>query len=68
AAALRLESRQCVIIEDSPVGATGAVASGGYVIGLVAGQHCGPDHDQVLLGKGVNAIARDFHQVAALIA
>ena len=27
----------CAIIEDSPVGATGAVASGGHVIGLCAG-------------------------------
>ncbi|MGJ3648339.1 HAD family hydrolase [Sphingomonas sp. GlSt437] len=68
AAALGLDTRDCAIIEDSPVGATGAVASGGYVIGLVAGQHCAPDHGEVLLAKGVSAVARNFQEVARLIA
>ena len=58
----------CAIIEDSPVGATGAVASGGHVIGLTAGTHCGPDHGERLRALGVAAVASDFGQVAALIA
>ena len=37
AAALGVDIRRCVILEDSPVGVTGAVASGAYVIGLCAG-------------------------------
>ncbi len=68
AGALGIPIGDCAIIEDSPVGATGAVASGAYVIGLVAGSHCPPDHDQVLRAKGVNAIARHFDEVAALLA
>lgn len=68
ARALGVSIDNCAILEDSPVGATGAVASGAYVIGLVAGSHCPPDHDKVLQAKGVNAIARDFQEVAHLIA
>lgn len=57
----------CAIIEDSPVGATGAVASGGYVIGLCAGRHCAPGHDTVLRGIGVDAVAADFAAVSQLL-
>jgi HAD superfamily hydrolase (TIGR01509 family) len=59
---------RCAILEDSPVGATGAVASGGYVIGLVAGTHCAPDHAGRLRAIGVDAIAHDFDAVSALLA
>jgi HAD superfamily hydrolase (TIGR01509 family) len=65
--ALGVPIERCAIIEDSPVGATGAVASGGFVIGLVAASHCGPGHDERLRAIGVQAIAQDFEEVAALI-
>lgn len=55
------------IIEDSPVGATGAVASGAYVIGLAAGSHCRDGHGDKLLAKGVHAVAHDFAEVARLL-
>ena len=58
----------CAIIEDSPVGATGAVASGGHVIGLCAGNHCAPDHADRLRAIGVAATASNFDEVAALLA
>lgn len=54
---------RCAILEDSPVGATGAVASGGHVIGLCAGRHCGIGHDARLREIGVQAIAHDFDTV-----
>lgn len=57
----------CVILEDSPVGARGAVASGAFVIGLCAGRHCGVDHESVLRGIGVHAIAHDFDDVVKLV-
>ena len=63
--ALGVAIADCAIIEDSPVGATGAVASGGYVIGLCAGTHCAPDHADRLRAIGVDAIADDFAEVAA---
>lgn len=65
---LGVDIRRAAIIEDSPVGATGAVASGGYVIGLTAGTHCGPDHGARLAAIGVDAVADDFDAVARLIA
>lgn len=68
ASALGVPIQACVILEDSPVGATGAVASGAHVIGLCAGMHCAPDHGDVLRRIGVHAIAYDFDDVARLIA
>lgn len=56
------------ILEDSPVGATGAVASGAHVIGLCAGSHCGIGHDERLRAIGVHAIAHDFDEAARLLA
>ena len=68
AARLGVLIERCAILEDSPVGATGAVASGGYVIGLVAGSHCDADHAERLRAIGVDAVAADFTEVARLIA
>jgi HAD superfamily hydrolase (TIGR01509 family) len=56
------------ILEDSPVGATGAVASGGHVIGLCAGTHCAVGHDARLREIGVHSIAHSFDEVARLLA
>ena len=67
AKAIGVDIADCAIIEDSPVGATGAVASGGYVIGLCAGTHCGIGHDARLRALGVNAVAADFADVARLV-
>lgn len=53
----------CAILEDSQVGATGAVASGGFVIGICAGSHCAPDHADRLRALGVDTIAHNFDEV-----
>lgn len=62
-----LPIKRLAVIEDSPVGAKGAIASGAYVIGLCAGSHCLAGHDQRLRDLGVQAIAHDFDQVARLL-
>jgi beta-phosphoglucomutase-like phosphatase (HAD superfamily) len=67
ASALGVPMKRCAIIEDSPVGATGAVASGAYVIGLCAGSHCGPGHADVLRSKGVQAIAHSFDDIQRMV-
>lgn len=59
--------RDCAILEDSPVGATGAVASGAFVIGLCAGTHCGTGHAARLRELGVQATARDYDEVRRLL-
>jgi beta-phosphoglucomutase-like phosphatase (HAD superfamily) len=68
AAALGVDIARTVILEDSPVGVTGAVASGAHVIGLCAGLHCPPDHASRLRALGAHEIAHGFDQVAALLA
>jgi HAD superfamily hydrolase (TIGR01509 family) len=68
AAALRVPIARCAIIEDSPVGVRGALASGATVIGLVAGSHCRPDHEARLRALGVVQVARNFDEVTALLA
>jgi HAD superfamily hydrolase (TIGR01509 family) len=65
---LGVSIERTIIIEDSPVGVTGAVASGAFVIGLCAGNHCLAGHGERLEALGVHALADDFDQVARLIA
>ncbi|MBU3076945.1 HAD family phosphatase [Sphingomonas sp. XMGL2] len=67
AAALGVDIAQALILEDSPVGVTGAVASGATVVGLCAGSHCGPGHAERLRAVGVQHVACDFDAVAALL-
>ena len=58
---------RCVIIEDSPVGVRGALASGARVIGIAAGSHCLDGHDQMLRDLGVKEIAYSFEDVRRLL-
>jgi HAD superfamily hydrolase (TIGR01509 family) len=58
---------ECVVIEDSEVGATGALASGATVIGLAAGLHCLDGHADRLRALGVEHIAHSFEYVRRLL-
>jgi HAD superfamily hydrolase (TIGR01509 family) len=64
---LGVEIRRSVILEDSEVGATGALASGATVIGLAAGAHCLDDHGDMLRALGVEHIAHNFDEVRRLV-
>ena len=64
---LGVDIGRSVIIEDSKIGATGAIASGATVIGLAAGRHCFDGHDDVLRSVGVTEVAYSFDDVARLI-
>jgi HAD superfamily hydrolase (TIGR01509 family) len=57
----------CVILEDSRVGATAALASGARVIGVAAGAHCLSGHDAMLRGLGVREVACSFDEVRRLL-
>jgi beta-phosphoglucomutase-like phosphatase (HAD superfamily) len=57
----------CAILEDSVVGATGALVSGARVVGLAAGSHCRDGHDQLLREVGVREIAYSFDDVRRLL-
>ena len=67
AAELGINIRKLVIIEDSKVGVTGALASGARVIGLAAGAHCLEGHADMLKAAGVPEVAMSFDQVAAML-
>ncbi len=57
----------CAIIEDSRVGAIGALASGASVIGLAAGRHCFDGHEEMLRALGVSEVAHSFEDVRRLL-
>ena len=59
---------QAVVIEDSPVGVTGALASGARVVGMAAGSHCLSGHEKILRNLGVAEIACDFGELRRLLA
>jgi HAD superfamily hydrolase (TIGR01509 family) len=64
---LAVPIEKSVIIEDSEVGATGALASGATVIGLAAGRHCLDGHAQRLRALGVEHVAHSFDEVRRLV-
>ena len=68
AKAIGADIKRTLIIEDSPVGARGAVASGAHVIGLAAGRHCGDGHAGKLRAEGVHDVAHSFAEVTVLLA
>jgi HAD superfamily hydrolase (TIGR01509 family) len=57
----------CVILEDSEVGATGALASGARVIGLAAGRHCLDGHADALRRLGLREVASSFDEVRGML-
>ncbi len=67
AAAIGVEIAQTLIIEDSVVGVTGAVASGAQVVGLAIGHHCGPGHEALLRRAGAPRVAHNFATIAAML-
>jgi HAD superfamily hydrolase (TIGR01509 family) len=67
AAELRVEIGRTVILEDSEIGVTGALASGATVIGLAAGSHCFDEHGDMLRRLGVEHVAESFEEVSALL-
>jgi HAD superfamily hydrolase (TIGR01509 family) len=64
---LGVDITRSVIVEDSEVGARGALASGAMVIGLAAGRHCFDGHDEMLRSVGVEHVADNFGELARLL-
>jgi HAD superfamily hydrolase (TIGR01509 family) len=67
ASRLGVDIARSVILEDSEVGAIGALASGAMVIGLAAGRHCFDGHDEMLRAVGIAHVAYGFDEVARLL-
>jgi HAD superfamily hydrolase (TIGR01509 family) len=64
---LGVDIEQSVVLEDSEVGARGALASRATVIGLAAGRHCFDGHEEMLRAAGVTQVAHSFDEVRRLL-
>ncbi len=58
---------QCVVIEDSVPGVTGARAAGMTVLGFHGGSHCRPGDGEALRAAGAAATFDDMRQLTAMI-
>lgn len=67
AKAIDVDIARTLIIEDSPVGVTGAVASGAQVVGLAVGRHCGDGHDAKLRAAGAPRVVHGFDAIAEML-
>jgi beta-phosphoglucomutase-like phosphatase (HAD superfamily) len=64
---LGVDISRSAIIEDSEVGAIGALASGALVVGLAAGKHILDGHADRLRALGVEHVADNFGEVRRLL-
>ena len=65
--AIGVPTDRVLIIEDSVVGVTGAVASGAQVVGLAAGRHCFDGHADRLRAAGAPLVVHAFEDIAAML-
>jgi HAD superfamily hydrolase (TIGR01509 family) len=67
AARMRVDPRDCVVVEDSPAGITAATAAGMTSVGFVGGSHSGASLGQQLMAAGARTIIADMRQLKATI-
>lgn len=63
---LGVDIADAMIIEDSPIGVEGAVASGAHVVGLLAGSHIRDGHRERLLAAGAHRCVSSFEEISRL--
>jgi HAD superfamily hydrolase (TIGR01509 family) len=57
----------CVVVEDSVVGVTAAVAAGMPVVGFCGGSHCPADHAQELTAAGCSRVFAQMTDLASYL-
>ncbi|HEY5218056.1 MAG TPA: HAD-IA family hydrolase, partial [Pseudolabrys sp.] len=64
---MRVQPRDCIVVEDSPVGVAAGVAAGMTVIGFVGGSHAGSRLGNHLRGAGATAVISDMRALKSTI-
>jgi beta-phosphoglucomutase-like phosphatase (HAD superfamily) len=64
---MRVQPRECIVVEDSPVGVAAGVAAGMTVIGFVGGSHAGSRLGTHLRGAGATAVISDMRALKSTI-
>jgi HAD superfamily hydrolase (TIGR01509 family) len=67
AARMRVDARNCIVVEDSPVGVAAGVAAGMRVIGFAGGSHAGPAMLEQLRAAGANVVITDMRALKGTI-
>jgi len=67
AAKMRVAPRNCIVVEDSPVGVAAGVAAGMRVIGFTGGSHAGPALPEHLQAAGASAVINDMRALKGTI-
>lgn len=67
AARMRVEPRNCIVVEDSPVGVAAGVAAGMRVIGFVGGSHAGAKLQDHLTAAGATAVITDMRALKGTV-
>jgi HAD superfamily hydrolase (TIGR01509 family) len=65
---LQTDAQKCLVIEDHPVGVAAGAAAGMTVIALLAAGHIRDGHAERVRSAGARHVARDYRQVAEIIA
>jgi HAD superfamily hydrolase (TIGR01509 family) len=67
AAKMHVEPRDCIVVEDSPVGVAAAVAAGMNAIGFVGGSHAGDHLAGQLRQEGARIIINDMRALKGAV-
>ena len=67
AAKMHVEPRDCIVVEDSPVGVAAAVAAGMSAIGFVGGSHAGDHLAGQLRQEGARIIINDMRALKGAV-